>query len=71
MNGWKTDDDGVTEINVSDEEASKDDRMQWHAGPVNLNDNGYWAWNLIESPDLAEEWNNYRDYVPSATCHLN
>ena len=35
----------------------------FHAGPVHSED-GDWAWKLIESPDLGEEWGYYPDYIP-------
>jgi hypothetical protein len=39
--------------------------VQGHAGPVTL-DSGGWGWNLIESPDLGDEWKHYGDFLPPA-----
>jgi hypothetical protein len=54
---------------AGDEPKPEDDRIRWHAGPV-TDDNGCWAWNLIENPDLSEEWSGYEDFVPGAV-YLN
>jgi hypothetical protein len=56
---------GGEELTMDDERypIDEDDGIQWHAGPV-TDDEGYWAWNLIESPDLSEEWSGYEDFTP-------
>jgi hypothetical protein len=55
---------------ADDEPTPEDEQTQWHAGPVTMDENGDWVWNLIESPDLAEEWSNYQEYVPGGV-YLN
>jgi hypothetical protein len=54
---------------------TQDEVTAFHAAPAILtavDDNGvcFWQVNEIESPDLADDWRTYEDWLPT-TIHLN
>jgi len=58
-------DDG--QWNAGNEPKPEDEQVQWHAGPATY-DKGDWVFQLIENPDLGEDWKTYQDHAPGAIC---